>query len=313
MKDTVSRWSRVRRALFDRPLFTVALPRLRATLYQYALLMRLHRPIGIWLLMWPLLWALWLSSDGQPDERLFLVFMAGAVLMRSAGCVINDYADRDIDPFVKRTRDRPLAARRVSHQEALLLFVALALIAVGLVYTLNPEAQLLAVVGGALAVTYPFMKRVFPLPQFYLGAAFGIAVPMAYAAQLGEVPRLGWVMFLATVLWVGVYDTLYAMVDREDDLRIGVKSTAILFGDADRFIIAVMQAMVLFALGLIGRDMKLGNWYWGGLAAGALLFIWQQWLIRKRDPERCFAAFNNNHYFGMVVFLGILLHYTFGT
>lgn len=313
MKDTVSRWSRVRRALFDRPLFTVALPRLRATLYQYALLMRLHRPIGIWLLMWPMMWALWLSADGHPDQRLFVVFLAGAVLMRSAGCVINDYADRDIDPFVKRTRDRPLAARRVSHLEALLLFVALALIAVGLVYTLNPEAQLLAVAGGALAVTYPFMKRVFPLPQFYLGAAFGIAVPMAYAAQLGEVPRLGWVMFLATVVWVAVYDTLYAMVDREDDLRIGVKSTAILFGDADRFIVGVMQLMVLFALALIGRDMKLGNWYWAGLAAGALLFMWQQWLIRKRDPERCFQAFNNNHYFGMVVFLGILLHYTFGT
>ncbi len=313
MKRTFSRWSRVRRALFDRPVFTVALPRLGATLHQYALLMRLHRPIGIWLLMWPMLWALWLSSDGHPDERLFIVFMAGAVLMRSAGCVINDYADRDIDPFVKRTRDRPLAARRVSHQEALLLFAALALIAVGLVYTLNPEAQLLAVVGGALAVTYPFMKRVFPLPQFYLGAAFGIAVPMAYAAQLGEVPRLGWVMFLATVLWVGVYDTLYAMVDREDDLRIGVKSTAILFGDADRFIVGMMQLMVLFALGLIGREMELGNWYWAGLAAGALLFIWQQWLIRKRDPERCFEAFNNNPYFGMVVFLGILLDYTFGT
>lgn len=313
MRQKVSRWTRVRRALFDRPLFTVALPRLNATLRQYALLMRLHRPIGIWLLMWPMLWALWLSADGHPDERLFIVFMAGAVLMRSAGCVINDYADRDIDPFVKRTRDRPLAARRVSHLEALLLFVALALIAVGLVYTLNPEAQLLAVAGGALAVTYPFMKRVFPLPQFYLGAAFGIAVPMAYAAQLGEVPRLGWVMFLATILWVGVYDTLYAMVDREDDLRIGVKSTAILFGDADRFIVGVMQLMVLFALGLIGRDMKLGNWYWAGLAAGALLFIWQQWLIRKRDPERCFEAFNSNHYFGMMVFLGILLHYTFKT
>jgi 4-hydroxybenzoate polyprenyltransferase len=157
------------------------------------------------------------------------------------------------------------------------------------------------------------MKRAFPLPQFYLGAAFGIAVPMAFAAQLGEVPRLGWVMFLATVLWVGVYDTLYAMVDREDDLRIGVKSTAILFGDADRVIVGVMQLMVLFALFLIGRDMKLGAWYWVGLGAGAVLFLWQQWLIRNRDPERCFEAFNNNNYFGMVVFLGILLHYTFRT
>lgn len=313
MRDTISRWSRVWIALIDRPMFTVALPRLGSTLYQYALLMRLHRPIGIWLLMWPMLWALWIASNGRPDERVLIVFMAGAVLMRSAGCVINDYADRDIDPFVKRTRDRPLAARRLSPQEALLLFTALSLITTGLVYTLHPLAQLLAVAGGALAVTYPFMKRVFPLPQFYLGAAFGIAVPMAFAAQLGEVPRIGWVMLIATMLWVGVYDTLYAMVDREDDLRIGVKSTAILFGDADRFIVGVMQLMVLFALGLIGRDLELGSWYWAGLAAGAVLFLWQQWLIRKRDPDRCFQAFNNNNYFGMVVFLGILLHYILGT
>jgi 4-hydroxybenzoate polyprenyltransferase len=313
MKDTVSRWTRVRTAVFDRPLFTSTLPRLGATLHQYALLMRLHRPIGIWLLMWPMLWALWLAANGHPGQRLFVVFMLGALLMRSAGCVINDYADRDIDPFVKRTRDRPLAARRLSEQEALLLFAALALLAAGLVFMLNSTAQLLAVAGGALALTYPFMKRVFPLPQFYLGAAFGIAVPMAFAAQLGEVPRLGWVMFLATVLWVGVYDTQYAMVDREDDLRIGVRSTAILFGDADRAIVGVMQLMVLFALGLIGRDMELGPWYWAGLSAGAVLFVWQQWLMRKREPERCFQAFNNNNYFGMVVFLGILLHYTFGT
>jgi 4-hydroxybenzoate polyprenyltransferase len=302
----------VRTALFDRPLFTATLPRLGSTLHQYALLMRLHRPIGIWLLMWPMLWALWLASDGHPDERLFALFVLGAVLMRSAGCVINDYADRDIDPFVKRTRDRPLAARRLSEQEALLLFAALALLAVGLVFALNPLAQLIAVAGGALALSYPFMKRLFPLPQFYLGAAFGIAVPMAFAAQLGEVPRLGWVMFLATVLWVGVYDTQYAMVDRDDDVRIGVKSSAILFGDADRAIVGVMQLMVLFALYLIGRDMKLGAWYWAGLGAGAMLFLWQQWLIRKREPERCFQAFNNNNYFGMAVFLGILLHYIFG-
>jgi 4-hydroxybenzoate polyprenyltransferase len=313
MKAIVSRWLRVWTEVLDRPFFTTTLPRVSATLYQYALLMRLHRPIGIWLLMWPMLWALWLAADGRPDPRLFSVFLLGAFLMRSAGCVINDYADRDIDPFVKRTRDRPLAARRLSPQEALLLFAALSLIAVGLVFTLNPLAQLLAVAGGALALTYPFMKRAFPLPQFYLGAAFGIAVPMAFAAQLGEVPRLGWVMFLATVLWVGVYDTLYAMVDREDDLRIGVKSTAILFGDADRVIVGVMQLMVLFALFLIGRDMKLGAWYWVGLGAGAVFFLWQQWLIRNRDPERCFEAFNNNNYFGMVVFLGILLHYTFRT
>jgi 4-hydroxybenzoate polyprenyltransferase len=273
--------------------------------------MRLHRPIGIWLLMWPMLWALWIAGAGHPDQHLLAVFLLGALLMRSAGCVINDYADRDLDPFVKRTKDRPLAARRVSPNEALLLFAALALVAVGLVFTLNSLAQLLGVAGALLAITYPFMKRVFPLPQFYLGAAFGIAVPMAFAAQTGEVPRLGWVLFLATLVWAGVYDTLYAMVDREDDAKLGIKSTAILFADADRFIVGVMQLMVLGALFLIGRELEFGRWYWAGLAAGALLFIWQQWLIRRREPERCLQAFNNNNYFGMVVFIGILLHYLF--
>jgi 4-hydroxybenzoate polyprenyltransferase len=304
-------WNRLRTSIGSLPLFAVAIPRLGRTLYQYALLMRLHRPIGIWLLMWPMLWALWIAGDGHPDERLLMVFLLGCLLMRSAGCVINDYADRDLDPFVKRTKDRPLAARRVSPNEALLLFVALALVAVGLVFTLNPLAQLLAVAGALLAITYPFMKRVFPLPQFYLGAAFGIAVPMAFAAQTGEVSRLGWVLFLATLVWAGVYDTLYAMVDREDDMKLGIKSTAILFADADRFIVGVMQLMVLGALYLVGRDLEFGNWYWAGLVAGALLFIWQQWLIRGREPERCFQAFNNNNYFGMVVFIGIQLHYVF--
>jgi 4-hydroxybenzoate polyprenyltransferase len=313
MKASVRPWTRLRTSILSLPLFAVALPRLGNTLYEYALLMRLHRPIGIWLLMWPMLWALWIAGEGLPDQRLLVIFLLGALLMRSAGCTINDYADRDLDPFVKRTKDRPLAARRVSPNEALFLFAAVALVAVGLVVTLNPLAQLLAVAGAILAVTYPFMKRVFPLPQFYLGAAFGIAVPMAFAAQTGEVPRLGWVLFLATLVWAGVYDTLYAMVDREDDAKLGIRSTAILFADADRFIIGVMQLMVLGALFLIGRDLEFGRWYWAGLAAGALLFVWQQWLIRKREPERCFQAFNNNHYFGMVVFIGILLHYLFAT
>jgi 4-hydroxybenzoate polyprenyltransferase len=313
MKASVRPWTRLRTSILSLPLFAVALPRLGNTLYEYALLMRLHRPIGIWLLMWPMLWALWIAGEGLPDQRLLVIFLLGALLMRSAGCIINDYADRDLDPFVKRTKDRPLAARRVSPNEALFLFAAVALVAVGLVVTLNPLAQLLAVAGAILAVTYPFMKRVFPLPQFYLGAAFGIAVPMAFAAQTGEVPRLGWVLFLATLVWAGVYDTLYAMVDREDDAKLGIRSTAILFADADRFIIGVMQLMVLGALFLIGRDLEFGRWYWAGLAAGALLFVWQQWLIRKREPERCFQAFNNNHYFGMVVFIGILLHYLFAT
>jgi len=287
------------------------LVRVGGSLREYALLMRLHRPIGIWLLMWPMLWALWVAGDGRPDARTFIVFMVGTLIMRSAGCVMNDYADRDLDPFVARTKDRPLAARRVSPTEALLLFLLLCLLAVGLLFTLNPVAQLYAVVGGALTISYPFLKRFFPVPQFYLGAAFGIAVPMAFAAQNGVVPKLAWVIFCTAVLWAGVYDTEYAMVDREDDKKLGIKSSAILFGDADRAIIAIMQLMVLFALVLVGREMHYGNWYFAGLVAGGVCFAWQQWLIRNRDPDSCFRAFNNNNYFGMLVFIGILLHYVF--
>ena len=288
-----------------------ALRRVGGTLREYALLMRLHRPIGIWLLMWPMLWALWVAGDGRPDARTFIVFMLGTLIMRSAGCVMNDYADRDLDPFVARTKDRPLAARRVTPTEALLLFLLLCLLAVALLFTLNPLAQLYAVIGGALTISYPFLKRFFPVPQFYLGAAFGIAVPMAFAAQNGTVPRLAWVIFCTAVLWAGVYDTEYAMVDREDDKKLGIKSSAILFGDADRAIIGFMQLMVLFALVLVGREMHYGTWYWGGLGAAGICFAWQQWLIRDREPEGCFRAFNNNNYFGMLVFIGILLHYVF--
>lgn len=311
MKAAAQQFARLRQSIVAAPLFSSTLPRVGNTLREYGLLMRIHRPIGIWLLMWPTLWALWISSAGKPDESVFWIFLAGIFLMRSAGCVINDYADRDIDPFVARTRDRPLAARRVTPQEALLLFLALAMLAVGLVLTLNPLTQLLAVGAALLTISYPFMKRIFPLPQFYLGAAFGLAVPMAFAAQTGELPRAAWLLFLATVLWAGVYDTLYAMVDREDDVRLGVKSSAILFADADRFIIGVMQLMVLLALGLIGREHHMNVWYWLGLGAGALFFLWQQWLIRRRQPEACFRAFNNNNYFGMSVFVGILLNYQF--
>ncbi len=311
MKAAVQQLARLRQSILAAPLFTATLPRVGHTLQQYALLMRVHRPIGLWLLMWPALWALWIAASGRPNERIFMVFLVGVFLMRSAGCVINDYADRDIDPFVARTRDRPLAARRVTPPEALLLFAALCMMAVGLVLTLDPLTQLLALIGAVLTITYPFLKRVFPLPQFYLGAAFGLAVPMAFAAQTGEVPRSAWLLFLATVLWAGVYDTMYAMVDREDDIRLGVKSSAILFADADRFIIGVMQVMVLLALSLIGRDLHMGLWYWLGLGVGALFFLWQQWLIRKRDPDACFSAFNNNNYFGIAVFVGILLNYQF--
>lgn len=312
MNAVVQQLARLRQSIVTAPFFTLTLPRLGQTLYQYALLMRVHRPIGIWLLMWPALWALWIAGAGRPDERIFVVFLVGVFLMRSAGCVINDYADRDIDPFVARTKDRPLAARRITPAEALLLFAALSLMALGLVFTLNPLSQRLAAAGAVLTITYPFLKRFFPLPQFYLGAAFGLAVPMAFAALTEEVSRTAWVMFFAAVLWAGVYDTLYAMVDREDDARLGIKSSAILFADADRLLIAIMQLMVLLALGLIGRDLELGLWYWVGLGTGALCFAWQQWLIRRREAAACFRAFENNNYFGMSVFIGVLLHYQFG-
>ena len=281
------------------------------TLVDYAQLMRLHRPIGIWLLMWPALWGLWIAGDGRPGQATFLLFMAGVLVMRSAGCVINDYADRDFDPLVRRTVERPLAAGRVSPGEALVLFVGLGLVAAGLALQLEPLAQLMAVGGALLAVTYPFVKRYLHLPQFYLGIAFAWSIPMAFAQLTGAVPRLAWLLVVAVVLWAAVYDTMYAMVDREDDLKIGLKSTAILFGDADRVIIGVMQAMALFALLLAGNEAGLGDWYRAGLAAGAVFFAWQQWLIRDRAPARCFQAFNNNHYFGMAVFIGLALDYLF--
>jgi 4-hydroxybenzoate polyprenyltransferase len=281
------------------------------TLSDYAQLMRLHRPIGTWLLMWPALWALWVAGDGRPDPQVFIIFMVGVLVMRSAGCVINDYADRDFDPLVRRTAERPLATGRVRPGEALILFVGLGLVATGLALMLDPLAQLYAVAGALLAVTYPFAKRIVQLPQFYLGVAFAWSIPMAFAALTGSVPKLAWLMLVTVVLWAAVYDTMYAMVDREDDLRIGLKSTAILFGDADRLIIAAMQAMVLLALYLVGQDAGLGPWYHAGIAAGAVFFLYEQWLIRDRDPDLCFRAFNNNHYFGMVVFIGLALDYLF--
>jgi 4-hydroxybenzoate polyprenyltransferase len=288
-----------------------ALRALGRTLREYALLMRLHRPIGIWLLLWPALWGLWIAGNGKPAPELLLLFVAGVVVMRSAGCVINDYADRDLDPAVARTKDRPLAAGRVAPSEALFLFVALGLVAAWLALQLDPYAQLFAVAGAVLAVTYPWLKRIVHVPQFYLGVAFGWSIPMAFAAQSGEVPRIAWLLLAAVVLWAAVYDTMYAMVDREDDARIGVKSTAILFGEADRLIIAVMMAMMLLALFLAGREAGLGDWYRGGLVAAAILFLHELWLIRRREPEACFRAFNNNHYVGMVVFIGLALDYLY--
>ena len=293
------------------PWTTEQLPRILGTAHDYVRLMRLDRPIGIWLLLWPTLWALWIASRGQPKPLIFVIFVAGTVLMRSAGCAVNDYADRSFDPRVARTKDRPLAAGRISTLEALMLFAILALAAMMLALQLNRMTLLYAVAGGFLAVTYPFIKRFLSVPQMYLGVTFGWGIPMAFAAQIESVPRVAWLLLLANVLWVTVYDTMYAMVDRNDDLRIGVKSTAILFGDSDRHIIAVLQIMTLVTLYLVGKMIRAGAWYHAGLAAGALFFIYQLWLIRARGREGCFRAFLNNNYFGMSVFIGLALEYQF--
>jgi len=231
-------------------------------LRNYAKLMRLDKPVGIWLLLWPTLWALWLAGDGAPDQVLFVIFVLGVIVMRSAGCVLNDYADRNIDPYVERTRTRPIASGAVAPLEALTLFVALGLIAIGLASMLNTLAQLLAIIGAVLTIAYPFVKRFVSIPQFVLGAAFGWAIPMAFAAQTGNTPELAWLVFGTAMIWAVIYDTFYAMVDRDDDLKIGVKSTAILFGDADLFVIGALQGLMLVALVLIGLRADLGFWYY---------------------------------------------------
>ena len=280
-------------------------------LRNYGKLMRINKPIGIWLLLWPTLWALWLAGEGSPDQGLFVVFMLGVVVMRSAGCVLNDYVDRKIDPYVERTRSRPIASGAVAPLEALILFTALSLIAIGLATMLNRPAQMLAIVAAVLTVAYPFIKRFISIPQFILGAAFGWAVPMAFAAQTAETPELAWLVFGTAMIWAVIYDTFYAMVDREDDLKVGVKSTAILFGEVDLFVIAGLQALMLVALLLIGFRAGLSVWYYLSVAIAAVLMAYHLWLARDRQPAGCFAAFLHNHYIGMVVFIGIVLHYTF--
>jgi len=275
----------------------------------YARLMRLDRPIGIWLLLWPTLWGLWIAADGHPDSTIFAVFVAGVIVMRSAGCVFNDFADRKLDPLVARTKDRPLAAGTTTPIEALALCAALLMVALGLALTLNRLTLLLALGGAVLTLIYPFAKRYFAAPQFILGAAFGWAIPMAFAAQTGTVPQLGWLMWLAVVIWAVCYDTMYAMADRNDDLKIGIKSTAILFGQADVFIVGMLQLTLLFALKLIGDQAGLGLWYSLSLLAAAAMMIYQLVLIRERIPDKCFAAFLNNRHIGAVVFAGIFLDY----
>jgi len=293
------------------PMEAPVLYRIWRRLQEYARLMRLDRPIGIWLLLWPTLWALWVAGNGHPDPKLLIVFVLGVTVMRSAGCIVNDFADRNVDPYVRRTRERPLAARRVTPAEALLLFVALMGVALWLATYLNAFTLRLACVGAALTVSYPFVKRFFALPQLYLALAFSWGVPMAFGALLGTLPRVAWVMFVASVIWVTIYDTLYAMVDRDDDLKIGVNSSAIVFADMDRLIVGALQLTMLLALLLMGRSLLFGNAYLAALGVAAVLFVYQQWLIRARDPEQCLRAFLNNHYVGMAIFIGILLEYQF--
>lgn len=289
-----------------RPPLHQAEPLLR-TMQAYARLMRLDRPVGIWLLLWPTLWGLWIAGQGTPDAKVFTVLVLGVLIMRSAGCVINDWADRAFDPHVARTAGRPLATGEVSPQEALALFTALGLAAIALVLLLNPLTWLLAAAAAVLTIIYPFCKRWIAFPQLVLGAAFAWSIPMAWAAQTGEVPRIAWLWFICVVIWAVVYDTMYAMADREDDQKIGVRSTAILFGSADLFIISLMQVTLLLGLFLAGRESGLGTWYLLGLLAGALLLARQRWLIRERRPDACLRAFLESHYFGAVVFAGILL------
>ena len=277
----------------------------RTRLDRYVRLTRLNRPIGWLLVLWPTLWALWLAAGGLPPLKLLVIFVLGAILMRSAGCVINDFADRHIDGHVQRTRERPLATGEVSVWEAWLLFAVLGLMAFALVLFTNQLTILLALAALGLASLYPFMKRYTHLPQVVLGAAFGWAIPMAFAAVQNTVPPEAWLVFCTALVWTVVYDTFYAMVDREDDLQIGVKSTAVLFGDQDRLFTGILQAVVIAGLLMMGQRFELNHIYTASVALAAALFVYQQYLIRYRQRGPCFAAFMNNNWVGAIIFAGI--------
>ncbi len=276
---------------------------------QYYRLTRLDKPIGILLLLWPTLWGLWIAARGLPDLLVLIVFVVGVVLMRSAGCVINDFADRKIDKHVERTQHRPITSGKVSPKEALILFAALCLVAFLLVLLMNKLTIMMSFVAVALAAVYPFTKRFTHLPQVVLGAAFGFAIPMAFAAQTGEVPKVAWLLFVVNILWSTAYDTMYAMVDREDDIKIGVKSTAILFGEADRLVIGILQLLVLVGLSMVAGMAGLGSFYGVSLLVAAGFALYQQYLILDRERAKCFQAFLNNNWFGLTIFLGIALEY----
>jgi 4-hydroxybenzoate polyprenyltransferase len=286
-----------------------SLNRLHPRAWDFIQLMRLDKPIGIYLLLWPTLWALWIAAKGVPSMTLLLIFVAGVILMRSAGCVINDYADRNFDGHVKRTEARPLASGKVQPRAALMLFSLLLALSFALVLLTNSYTVWLSFGGVALAACYPLMKRYTYYPQVVLGAAFSWGMPMAFSAQTGELPATLWLLYLANLLWTVAYDTYYAMVDRDDDLQIGVKSTAILFGDADRLIIGCLQGLALLCLVLAGARFELGAYYYTGLTVAAGCFVWQLWSTREREPQACFAAFLHNHWAGLAIFLGIVADY----
>ena len=284
-------------------------PPWKERLGQYWKLIRGDRPIGWLLLLWPTWWGLWLAAGGVPPLWPLLVFSAGVWLTRSAGCVINDYADRWLDPQVARTKGRPLATGAVSGREALAVFAALMLVAFALVLTLNRLTIYLSVAGVLLAASYPYLKRYTYLPQVYLGMAFGWGIPMAFAAVLGEVPAIAWVLYVANIFWATAYDTWYAMVDCDDDIRMGAKSTAILFGDMDLIAQGVLYALAFAALALVGQHAQLGVYYWGGLGVATLLVVYEFVIARHRDRDACFRAFLHNHWVGAAVFAGIALDY----
>jgi 4-hydroxybenzoate polyprenyltransferase len=275
----------------------------------YFRLMRFDKPIGIYLLLWPTLWALFLAKRGLPDIDLMIIFTLGVIFMRSAGCVINDFADRNIDKFVMRTKDRPLTSGEVSEKGALIVFSFLILMSFGLVLMTNFLTVQLSIVAVFLATLYPFVKRWSNLPQFVLGSAFAMSVPMAFSATLDEVPFSAWLVFLATVIWTVIYDTIYAMVDREDDLKINVKSTAILFGKYDLIIIFLLHLILIAILVMISQEFQLGNYFNMAIVITTLLMFYHQHLIKDRDRAKCFKAFLNNHYIGIVILLGIVLSF----
>jgi 4-hydroxybenzoate polyprenyltransferase len=274
-------------------------------LKQYAYLMRLHKPIGILLLLWPTCWALWLAAGGVPPLPILFIFVLGVILMRSAGCVVNDIFDRNFDRHVARTRNRPLATGAVSVKQALMLTALLALAAFILVLFCNTLTIMLAIPGALFAVTYPLLKRITHLPQLGLGVAFSWGVPMAFAAVTGHVPASAWLVFVTALLWPVIYDTMYAMADRDDDVKIGVKSTAILFGRHDVFVISILMLIFMALLIMVGITFNLSSRYYLALVIVAGLFVSQLWLIRQRNPEHCLKAFLQNNAVGLVIFLGI--------